>query len=130
MKTRTTQNKKKSNWTPKYSTKGTMQFCVKGVVQEVKQLEERDYVTFKLDNPYAEGNVNVISVEVSWNLPELEEGDKVVIRGNIRRWWNKEFEIITYSFVAEEVEEASKSSRERPKLDITADPLDDSEPIY
>ena len=118
----------RKSWQPKFPTKGHMTFEIEGYVQSVNQSESCDYVDFKLDNPYVEDNINSISVEVSWNLPELQEGDHVRISGNIRSWWKKELEIVTYAFVAEEIEEIKEKPSvrsQRPKLTSQAGTLDE-----
>lgn len=95
----------KKNWEPDYSSKGNMDFTVNGFVQEIREGDGVDYVTFKIDNPYVPGNINTLDVEVSWDdFPQLEEGDHVNIFGNIRSWWNKDINRVTYSFTAEQVE--------------------------
>lgn len=110
MKERAVKGKKygKSTWRPKYPSAGDMRFGIRGYVQEVKHGENKngkcDYVTFQIDNPYVRGNINSISIEVPYDLPELEAGDNVVLRGNIRSWWDADIGVVTYSFVADEVE--------------------------
>ena len=122
---------KKNSWTPKYSTKGDMEFIVRGYVQEVTASEERDFVVFKIDNPYVEDNVNIITIECAWSLPQLEAGDHVEVKGNIRSWWKKEYELITHSFVAEEINQIKETKgrgrlNNNPVEDITeADPIGD-----
>ena len=118
-KTRNTNNggrRNKSSWAPEYSSVGQMDFTVQGYVQEIKEGDGVDYITFKIDNPYVQGNINTIDVEVSWDgFPQLEEGDHVNIFGMIRSWWNKDINRVTYSFTAEQVEVIKDEEPEKPK---------------
>lgn len=119
--------RQKSSWQPDYCSKGQMDFTVNGYVQEVKEGDGVDYIVFKIDNPYVEGNINTIDVEVSWEgFPQLEEGDHVNIFGFIRSWWNKDISRVTYSFTAEQVEvikddEPVKKSRRGAKPTLEDD---------
>ena len=117
MKQRSSSNRRGGKkWEPKYSTSGVMQFNVRGYVQEIKEGENVDYVKFILDNPFAEGNLNTISIDVPWDdCPQLELGDHVVVCGNIRSWWNADIERITYSFVASQAELLKDDVIDKPK---------------
>ena len=105
-------SQRKNKWKPQYDSDGTMTFEVCGVVQKVKQGKtlagDCDFVEFTLENPYVDGNYNTISVEVYHNLPQLEPGDDVTVKGNIRSWWDEDAEMVTYSFVADEILEVGK----------------------
>lgn len=106
MKQRTNNNNRrgKGKWQPDYPTVGSMDFSVQGYVQKIAEGDKVDYVTFMIDNPYVEGNINSINIEVPWYAcPQLELGDHVSIYGNIRSWWNADIERVTYSYVAEQV---------------------------
>ena len=118
----------KSSWQPEYSSIGQMDFTVNGFVQEIKEGDGVDYITFKIDNPYVQGNINTIDVEVSWEgFPQLEEGDHVNIFGMIRSWWNSDIKRVTYSFVAEQVE-VIKDEEPKPKTRRGSKPtLEDDE---
>lgn len=117
-RTRNTNNgvrRNKSSWAPEYSSFGQMDFTVQGYVQEIREGDGVDYVNFKIDNPYVQGNINTIDVEVSWDgFPQLEEGDHVNIFGMIRSWWNKDINRVLYSFTAEQVE-VIKDEEPKPK---------------
>lgn len=113
MKERVQLTRKKNNggrgsgWKPEYSSEGSMRFGVKGYVQKIKQGKTKngdcDFVTFLIDNPFVKGNINSINIECSYDLPQLEDGDHVIVRGNIRSWWDDDAEMVTYSFVADEI---------------------------
>ena len=122
MKQRVTQKQQnklaRSKWKPDYPTAGSMKFEVIGYVQTVNSREEVDYVDFKLDNPYVEGNINSINVAVGWDLPQLEAGDRVCIKGNIRSWWDKEIETVLYTFVATDVTSVTENKPQRPSLKV------------
>lgn len=112
MKTRNSRTTK-NDWCD-YSTAGMMDFMVEGYVQDIKQGDQVDYISFAIDNPYVEGNVNSINVEVAWEgFPQLEKGDHVVIQGNIRSWWQKDIKRVTYSFVARDVHEVKAEPKGR-----------------
>ena len=115
-RTQTTKKQQKKSWRPDYPTAGHMTFEVVGHVQQVNQREEVDYIDFKIDNPYVQGNINSINVAVGWDLPQLEAGDNVCIKGNIRSWWDKEIETVLYTFVATEVTSVKEQRPERPTL--------------
>ena len=115
-RTQTTNKQQKKSWRPEYPTVGQMKFSVLGYVQQVNAREEVDYIDFKIDNPYVQGNINSINVAVGWDLPQLEAGDYVCIRGNIRSWWDKDIEQVVYTFVATEVTSAKDEKPERPTL--------------
>lgn len=125
-KTRNTNNggrRNKSSWQPEYSSIGQMDFTVNGFVQEIKEGDGVDYITFKIDNPYVQGNINTIDVEVAWEgFPQLEEGDHVNIFGMIRSWWNGNIKRVTYSFTAEQVE-VIKDEPEKPKTRRGSKPI-------
>lgn len=112
MKTRNSRTTK-NDWCD-YSTAGMMDFMVEGYVQDIKEGDQVDYISFAIDNPYVEGNVNSINVEVAWDgFPQLEKGDHVVIQGNIRSWWQKDIKRVTYSFVARDVHEVKAEPKGR-----------------
>lgn len=97
----------KSRWEPEYCSRGEMSFNINGYVQKITEDgdNERDFVKFIVDNPYAEGNYNEISIQVPWDgFPQLKEGDKVNVFGMIRSWFNGEGKQLSYSFVAEQIE--------------------------
>ena len=99
--------KKKATWGDfEYPTTGEMSFVCNGYVQDVKEGDEVDYITFYLANPFKSGNTNSFNIDVPWDddLPQLEIGDHVNIFGLCRSWWNKDIERVTYSFVAQQVE--------------------------
>lgn len=95
---------RRKSWEPQFSSRGNMEFSVSGIVQNITEGDEEDYVKFLIDNPYAEGNTNSIEVHVPWErFPMLEEGQSVRIDGNIRSWWKKDIKSVVYSFHAEKV---------------------------
>lgn len=110
----------KKKWTPKYDSAGFMHFEVYGFVQKVESgktlMGECDFVTFQIDNPYVKGNINAISIEVYHNLPQLEEGDEVTIKGNIRSWWNEDINRVVYTYIAEKIDdyEATRDNTDTP----------------
>lgn len=114
----TTNKQQKKSWRPDYPTTGQMKFNIIGYVQQVNAREEVDYIDFKIDNPYVQGNINSINVAVGWDLPQLEAGDYVCINGNIRSWWDKDIETVVYTFVATEVTSAKAQKPERPTLKV------------
>lgn len=94
----------KKEWKPKYSSKGQVDFTLTGYVQKISEGDEVDYVQFTIDNPFAAGNYNSISVEVPWEgFPQLELGDQVQIFGLVRSWWNEDINRVTYSFHAQQL---------------------------
>lgn len=120
MKTRTGKTTK-NDWC-NYSTAGMMDFMVEGYVQDIKEGDQVDYISFAIDNPYVEGNINSINVEVAWDgFPQLEKGDHVVIQGNIRSWWQKDIKRVTYSFVARDVHEVKAEPKGRRGVAKTPD---------
>lgn len=125
-KVRNTNNGGRRNnksWQPEYSSIGQMDFTVNGYVQEIKEGDGVDYITFKIDNPYVQGNINTIDVEVAWDgFPQLEEGDHVNIFGMIRSWWNGDIKRVTYSFTAEQVE-VIKDEEPKPKTRRGSKPI-------
>lgn len=127
-RTNNSSRRNKSSWAPEYSSVGQMDFTVQGFVQEIREGDGVDYITFKIDNPYVQGNINTIDVEVSWEgFPQLEEGDHVNIFGMIRSWWNKDINRVTYSFTAEQVE-VIKDEEPKPKTRRgVARPMEDDE---
>ena len=109
---------KSKQWSPDYSTEGTMDFSINGYVQSIEENTkiEADYVKFIIDNPFCEGNFNSITVEVPWKgFPQLELGDHVNMFGVIRSWWNKDIGRVIYSFHAQQIQvvedEAPKGRR-------------------
>ena len=99
-----------------------MSFNINGYVQKVTEDgdNERDFVRFTIDNPYAEGNYNEITVQVPWDgFPQLEPGDKVNMFGMIRSWFNGKGEQTTYSFIAEQVEVINVDKEEEQPIKKT-----------
>ena len=109
MRERNSRNSRRSEekkWQPEFLSKGVMTFEVNGIVQDITENgnNEEDYVKFLIDNPFKEGNVNIIEVTVPWkDFPQLEKGDHVTLFGQIRSWWKKEVKMITYSFHAQDI---------------------------
>mgnify|MGYP003288157240 CR=1 FL=1 len=96
----------KSRWEPEFLSKGVMTFEVNGIVQDIKENgdNEEDYIKFCIDNPFKEGNVNIIEVSVPWEgFPQLEKGEHVTLFGQIRSWWKKDIGMVTYSFQAQDI---------------------------
>lgn len=120
MKTRNSKTTK-NDWAD-YPTVGMMDFMVEGYVQDIKEGDNVDYISFNIDNPYVEGNINSINVEVAWDgFPQLEKGDHVVIQGSIRSWWQRDIKKVTYSFVARDVHEVKSEPKGRRGVAKTPD---------
>lgn len=78
----------RGEWGGKYSNEGTAEFYLEGTVNSINedQANAVDYVEFFIQNPVAKNNICLFSVTVDWDLPQLSEGEKVVISGVMRTW--------------------------------------------
>ena len=103
---RYSRREQEKKWQPEFKSNGVMTFEVNGIVQDIHENgdNEEDYIKFVIDNPFKEGNYNIIEVAVPWkDFPQLEKGDHVTLFGQIRSWWKKDLGIVTYSFHAQDI---------------------------
>lgn len=110
-----------------YPTEGSMDFSVCGYAQKVTEGDNVDYVVFNIDNPFVQGNVNCITVEVPWNddLPMIEEGQKVNIFGLIRSWWKEDLGRVINTFVAQQAEIVQDEQPKRGRRGIAKNPTEE-----
>ena len=106
----------KKEWGGKYSNKGHVDFTLTGVVNDITENPDReeDYVYFFIENQLSKNNICLFPVTVSWELPQLEEGETVNIFG-VMRTWNTEGRGPKIELVAQQLEKVVEEEKEVKK---------------
>lgn len=78
----------KKAWGGKYGNEGKTTFMLTGIVNDITENPDRevDYVYCFIEDAIKPGIINLFCVTVGWDLPMVEEGEKINIIGVMRTW--------------------------------------------